>query len=91
MRSVRRLSVVSYGSSGCVSQPATPVAASARSALARLVSWARRGSQVRRSTTALHELDDRLLADIGLTRVSVTYGLGRRELIIPLDEPLYRR
>lgn len=57
----------------------------ARSALARLAQWVRQEYQFRRSTAALRELDDRLLADIGLTRVSVDHGVRCGERVIEPD------
>lgn len=61
-----------------------------RSAVALVTEWIRQEYQFRRNTAALRELDDRLLADVGLTRIFVEHGMGKREVIVELDDALRR-
>jgi len=70
--------------------PAAFAKAAARSAVARVTEWIRQEYEFRRTTAALRELDDRLLADVGLTRIFVDHGMGRREVIIELDHSVRR-
>ena len=58
-------------------------------AFGQITEWVRQEYAFRRSTAALRELDDRLLADVGLTRVRVQHGPKRGEVIFEPDRTIW--